>query len=98
MIPTSSARSLDLITHSNKVHLLSVTMTPSNGLRQSPENRMDMTEKHGRSFAGKVALVTGGSRGIVRRLALDGAAVAFTYCKMSSLWETDCAHNTPWLF
>ena len=24
--------------HSNKVHLLSVTMTPSNGLRQSPEN------------------------------------------------------------
>ena len=26
------------ITHSNNVHLLSVTMTPSNGLRQSPEN------------------------------------------------------------
>ena len=42
-----------------------------------------MTETHGRSLAGKVALVTGGSRGIgegiVRRLASDGAALAFTY-------------------
>jgi 3-oxoacyl-[acyl-carrier protein] reductase len=44
---------------------------------------MDMTEKYSRRFAGSVALVTGGSRGIgegiVRRLASDGASVAFTY-------------------
>jgi 3-oxoacyl-[acyl-carrier protein] reductase len=44
---------------------------------------MFMAEVHARLFTGKVALVTGGSRGIgagiVRRLASDGASVAFTY-------------------
>ena len=44
------------------------------------------------SLAGEVALVTGGSKGIgagiVRRLALDGASVAFTY---SSVKEHLCS-------
>jgi len=44
---------------------------------------MSMAATQAKSFRGKVALVTGGSRGIgagiVRRLASDGASVAFTY-------------------
>ena len=44
-----------------------------------------MAKTQARSFAGKVALVTGGSKGIgtgiVRRLASDGATVAFTYSR-----------------
>ncbi len=44
-----------------------------------------MSNNNGQKLAGKVAVVTGGSRrggaAIAKRLAADGANVAFTYTK-----------------
>src|ERR1700722_9475141 len=52
---------------------------------QNKERTKYMSNDNGQKLADKVAVVTGGSRGIgaaiVKRLAADGASVAFTYAK-----------------
>jgi 3-oxoacyl-[acyl-carrier protein] reductase len=47
--------------------------------------RLGVHDANGQKLAGKIAVVTGGSRGngaaIAKRLAPDGASVVFTYAK-----------------
>src|SRR5947199_2244570 len=66
-------------------HYRIISVDGGSNTTQSKERTKYMSNNNGQKLAGKVAVVTGGSRGIgaaiAKRLAADGASVAITYTK-----------------
>src|SRR5207245_2728299 len=67
------------------LHYRIISVDGGSNTTQSKERTKYMNNNNGQKLAGKVAVVNGGSRGIgatiTKRLAADGASVAFTYAK-----------------
>src|SRR5216684_2220987 len=67
------------------LHYRMISVDGGSKTTESKERTKYMNNNNGQKLAGKVAVVTGGSRGIgaaiTKRLAADGASVAFTYTK-----------------
>src|SRR5580765_5168630 len=67
------------------LHYRIISVDSGSKQRRTKKGTKHMSNNNGQKLAGQVAVVTGGSRGIgaaiTKRLAADGASVAFTYSK-----------------